>query len=350
MNTVSTKQTTASYGGKAVKITVFTGAVLVLALVIVVSIGWGRYNVPPLTVVKILLSQVLPLEPTWEGTMETVIMQVRLPRVIAGVLVGMALALSGATYQGMFKNPLVSPDLLGVSTGAGLGASIAILLHFNAFGIQACALGGGLLAVFLTTSIPRVFRNSSTLMLVLSGIIVAGFLNSLQGVLKYLADPETELAAITFWQMGSLARVINANLAVLAPTMLLAMAALYALRWRINILSLGDAEAKTLGMNVKHLRGIAIFCSTVLTACAVCISGTISWVGLVIPHLGRMLVGPDNTRLTPAVILLGPIFMAFIDLLARNISSGEVPLGILTGLVGAPFFAYLVMKQRMKIT
>lgn len=332
------------------KITLMPGLVLVLILLVLFSLGQGQYDISPFTVLKILLSQVISLEPTWTETMGTVVIEIRLPRIAAGLLVGMGLALSGATYQGMFKNPLVSPDLLGVSAGAGLGASIAILMHFHSFGIQMSALSGGLLAVFLTTSMPRLFRNTSNLMLVLAGIIIAGFLGSMQGILKYIADPETELAAITFWQMGSLATVETKNLLMVMPTMLVAMVVLYVLRWWINILSLGEAEAKTLGMNVKRMRGLAILCSTIITASAVCISGTIGWVGLVIPHLGRMLVGPDNTRLTPAVILLGPIFMAFIDMLARNITTGEIPLSILTGSVGAPFFAWLLMKQRMKIS
>ncbi len=336
--------------GKMRRISLVTGLVIVLILLVIFSLTQGRYGITPLTVFKILLAQVIPLEPTWTETMETVVVDVRLPRIGAGLVVGMGLALSGATFQAMFKNPLVSPDLLGVSTGAALGAAAAILMHLPAFGVQVSALGGGLLAVFLTTSIPRAFRNSSNMMLVLAGIIVAGFLGSLLGILKYIADPETELATITFWQMGSLATVENRSLLMVLPAMLVAMVILYAIRWQINILSLGETEAKTLGMNVKHMRGLAILCSTILTACAVCISGSIGWVGLVIPHLGRMLAGPDNTRLTPVVILLGPIFMGFIDMLARSITTGEIPLSILTGLVGAPFFAWLLRKQRMKIS
>lgn len=281
---------------------------------------------------------------------KNVIYTLRLPRVAAAILVGGSLSLSGASYQGVFKNPLVSPDLLGVSTGACVGAAIAILLHLNATGIQLLAFGFGLLTVLLTVSIPRLMRNDSLTMLVLSGVIVSGIMGSIMGVIKYVADPETELASITYWQMGSLAKITNSDVLSVSLPILGAMALLIAIRWQINLLSLGDREAKTLGIRIGLTRNIIILCSTLLTACAVCLCGTIGWVGLVIPHLGRILVGPDNIKSIPVSCVLGSIFMLLIDTVARAATTLEIPLSILTGLIGAPFYLYILVKQRMKMT
>ena len=186
-------------------------------------------------------------------------------------------------------------------------------------------------------------------MLVLSGIIVSGLMNSIMGLIKYLADPETQLANITYWQLGSLANVLIQDVLTIAPVIIVAIAVLMSIRWRINILSLGENEARSLGMNILHIRGLMILCATMLTACAVCISGTIGWVGLVIPHLGRMLVGPDNVKLLPVSCVLGAIFMLVIDTVARVLTSAELPLSILTGVIGAPFYFYLLAKQRMSL-
>jgi iron complex transport system permease protein len=324
--------------------------VLLTLIVFPVSLCIGRYNVPFQEVAKIIVAKFVHLEPTWTVNMENVVLRVRLPRLCAAFLVGGALSLSGATYQGMFSNPLVSPDLLGVSAGACVGASIAILNHSNAFGIQLSAFIFGLLAVFLTCLIPKLFKIEGSLMLVLAGIIISGFFNSIQGIIKYVADPESELAEITYWTMGSISKVKISDILMITPAMLLAGGILLALRWRINILSLGDKEAKSLGMNVSKFQRLAIICATVLTACSVCISGTIGWVGLIIPHLGRLLIGPDNTHLLPATVLLGAIFLIIVDTLARNLIGAEIYLSILTGLVGAPLYTWMLIKERARIT
>lgn len=309
----------------------------------------GRYELSIVDVVKILLSPVWDLQQTWTDAMADVVFQVRLPRVFAALLVGAGLSISGTTYQGIFKNPLVSPDLLGVSSGACVGAALAILNGLDAGGIQVCALLGGLLAVAITTTIPKLLRNSSNLILVLAGIIVAGFMSSALGLLKYVADPETQLPEIVFWQMGSLATTSMSDIIMIVPAMLISMALLVVVRWRINILSLGDEEAGSLGINIRVIRGLAIVCATVTTACAVCISGTVGWIGLVVPHLCRMLVGPDNTRVIPLSIFVGASFMLVVDTVARTVTSGEIPLSILTGFIGAPLYGWLLFKQRMKI-
>ena len=281
--------------------------------------------------------------------MESVILAVRLPRLMGAMLVGSALSLSGAAYQSLFRNPLVSPDLLGISSGACVGAAFAILLELPASLVQLSALGTGLLTVFLTTLIPGLFRNRSSLMLVLSGVIMSGFMSALLGIAKYVADPENHLASIVYWTMGSFSNVRMKDVLLISPPILAAMAALLLLRWRVNLLSLGDAEAGSLGVNVRRARGVTILCSTVLTACAVCLCGTIGWAGLIVPHLGRLIVGQDNRYLLPMSAVLGALFLVVVDTLARNLTGSEIPLSIITGVLGAPLFVWLLARQRARI-
>jgi len=314
------------------------------------SLSLGRYIVPIKEVFRILLSNLFSLEKTWTDNMRNVVMVIRLPRIVAAILTGAALSLSGATYQGIFRNPLVSPDMLGVSYGAGVGASIAILLHMQSWGIQLFAFLFGIAAVSMAMSFPKLLRNRSTLMLVLSGVIVSNFMSSIQGLLKYIADTDTELPSIVYWLMGSLASAKWSSIATPFPFMLIAASVLILLRWRINLLSLSDLEAVSLGINAAKLRGLAIVCSTLLTASAVCISGTIVWVGLIIPHLSRLLVGEDNRRMFPASVLLGSAFMLTVDTFARNISSTEIPLSIITGIIGAPVFILVLFRKKVTIS
>ncbi|MFV0516352.1 MAG: FecCD family ABC transporter permease [Aminipila sp.] len=320
--------------------------IAILIVVTILSVGVGRYYIHPYEVVHIFISKIFPVQQTWPDQAESVIFTLRLPRIIAAILVGSALSLSGVTYQGVFKNPLIAPDVLGVSSGACIGASCAILYGTGNWGIQLAAFCGGFLAVVLTTRIPKILKNNSMIMLVLSGIIVGGMMNSIMGLIKYVADPDTQLASIVYWQLGSFAQVTSKDISLVMPIILISAAILVLLRWRINILSLGEKEAKTLGMDITVFRGILVICSTLLTASAVCISGTIGWVGLVIPHLGRMVVGPDNVKLIPISAMLGSIFMVTIDTMARILTSAEIPLGILTGIIGAPFYFYLLLRQR----
>ncbi len=321
-----------------------------LVLCIVLSLTVGRYGVPLIQTFKILLGELVPVDKTWTDSMENVVLNVRLPRIIAAVLVGASLSVSGVAYQGVFRNPLVSPDLLGVSAGACAGAALAILLHMNLIAVQLCALLAGLLAVFITTLIPKMFRNDSTLMLILAGVIVTGFMSAVLGLLKYVADPEQELASIVYWTMGSFASTKKNLVWVLAPAILISWTVLVIMRWKINILSLGDTEAKSLGVNVRLVRGVCIVCATTATACAVCMSGTIGWLGLVVPHLGRLVVGNDNRQLIPAGLLLGASFMVLIDLLARNLTGSEIPVSILTGIIGVPVFMLLMALQKKEIS
>jgi len=324
---------------------ILIGAVLTLAGLCLLASALGRYSMNPVDTLRVLYEWVTGAAPV-DSAMHTILFEIRIPRILAAVLVGAALSLSGAVYQGVFRNPLVSPDILGVSSGASVGAAIAILLGAGMALIQISAFVVGMAAVGISVTITRFIKNQSNLALVLAGIITSGFMTSLNGVLKYIANPETQLQEIVFWQMGSLAAVNPRQVISVSPLLLICGALMLALSWRINILSFGEDEAKSLGMNVVLYRGITIAGSSMLTASAVSISGTIGWVGLIIPHLGRLLVGADNVKLLPAAALLGAMFMLIVDTISRAATTMEIPLSILTGLIGAPFFTWLLWKQK----
>ena len=321
---------------------------IVVIVLVIISLGIGRFHVDISTTLKILLSPIFGGEAgvDWTQNQYTVIMNLRLPRAIAAILVGAALALSGASYQGVFQNPLVSPDILGVSYGACVGAALSILLYLNTWWTQALAFVGGLITVFITVSIPKLMHRHTNVVMVLSGVIVGGFMSSILGIMKYVADPDTQLAEITYWQLGSIAKVDFDLLSYTAPVMIVAGIVLVAMRWRLNLISLGEEEARSLGVDIRRERNIIIIAATILTASAVSVAGTIGWVGLIIPHVTRRIVGSDNKRLIPTVIFVAAAFMLLVDLLARNISGFEIPLGVLTGLIGAPIFGYILVKQR----
>ncbi len=315
-------------------------------LSVFVSIFFGRFYINPKIVIKILISKIIPLQQSWSGTMETVIFQVRFPRVFLALLVGAALSISGSSFQGMFQNPLVSPDILGVSSAAGFGAALAILFSGNSLMVQVFALFFGIIGVILAYFLSRVHRMTPILMLVLSGVIISAFFSALISLIKYIADPFEKLPAITFWLMGSLSTASIKDILLVFFPMLAGTGGLLALGWRINILSMGDEEARSLGIKSELLKGVVIFCATVLTASAVCVSGMIGWVGLVIPHIARMIVGPDHCKLLPASLSIGASYLVIIDTFARTLSAAEIPLGILTAIIGLPFFAYLIRKTK----
>jgi iron complex transport system permease protein len=278
---------------------------------------------------------------------EIVFMRVRLPRVAADVLVGAALAGAGAAYQTLFRNPLVSPDILGVATGAGLGAVGGILLSLPVIGIQGLAFAVGLATVAMVYLIAAALRgHDRTLVLVLSGVVIGALAGACISLVKILADPYDQLPAITFWLLGSLAGIKLSDFAVAAPLVLVGLVPLVLLRWRIGVLSLGDDEARALGVDVSRLRALVIVAATLMTASVVAISGVIGWVGLMMPHIARMLVGPNFARLLPAAMLLGAAFILAVDTLARTLARIETPIGILTAVVGAPFFLWLLARGR----
>ena len=278
--------------------------------------------------------------------METVVWRIRLPRVCAALLVGSALSAAGAAYQGMFRNPLVSPDILGVAAGAGTGAVLAIWLNLPLEAVQLFAFIGGVLAVAAVLAIAAlVRRHDAVLVLVLAGVAVGALLGAVIALIKTLADTETQLPAITFWLMGGLNAVTAADLRVSAPVVLAALTPMALLRWRINLLSLPDEEAASLGVPVARLRRLLVVAATLATASVVAIAGIIGWVGLVVPHVARLLVGADFSRLLPAALLLGSGFVVVADTLARTAAAIELPLGIVTSLVGAPFFLFLLARS-----
>ncbi len=322
--------------------------VLLNIILIIISISIGRFRIPFSRVLSSLISKIIPSFGNSDATFDTVIFTIRLPRIIVALLIGASLSASGASYQGIFNNPLVDPYILGLSAGAGFGASIAILLGGNYLLIGAFAFGFSLLAVFLTTVIAHPQKNASMVTMVLSGFIVSSLFTSLISFIKYYADPYTKLPSIVYWLMGSLAQVSMKEVLLILPFVLISLVALYLLRWKLNILSLGSEEAKLLGESPNILRNIIIGIATFLTSLSVSVSGIIGWVGLVIPHLGRMIVGPDYRKLIPTSILLGSFYLLLMDDLSRVISASEVPIGIFTALIGAPFFIYLMKFSKYK--
>jgi iron complex transport system permease protein len=281
------------------------------------------------------------------GTAEVVVWNIRLPRVLAAMLVGAALAAAGASYQVLFRNPLVSPDILGVSSGAALGAVCGIFLSLPVIAIQGFAFLGGLAAVGLVIFVAQAVRGvDQTLVLVLTGVVMGALAGAATSLLKVMADPYDQLPAITFWLLGSLASTMPADLGPVLPAVVIGLVPLILLRWRINLLSLGDDEARALGVDAPRLRFLVIAAATLITASVVAIAGVVGWVGLVIPHIARMLVGPSFATLLPVAAILGAGYLLLVDTLCRTLATIEIPLGILTAVLGAPFFLYLLACGR----
>jgi iron complex transport system permease protein len=313
------------------------------ALVALVGLAFavGRYPVSLTELFAVLAGQSVP------ANVETVVLQVRGPRVLAALLVGAALAAAGTAYQGMFRNPLVSPDILGVSTGAALGAVLAIFLSLGILSTQLFAFLGGLAAVGLVYGVGSRLRGHDPLLaLVLTGVVIGTLLGSAIALLKYLADPYNQLPAITFWLLGSLAAISPKDLSYSIPLVLAGLVPMLLLRWRMNLLALPDDEARALGVDTVKLRTLVVACATLMTASVVAISGIIGWVGLLIPHAARLLVGPDFGRLLPLAMLMGAGFMLAVDTLCRTLATIEVPPGVLTALIGTPFFLWLFALAR----
>jgi iron complex transport system permease protein len=318
------------------------------ALLVLLVIGASLTGAYPLSIAEVWAALARKLTGgAVGGQADTVLFEVRLPRVFAAALVGAAIAAAGAAYQTLFRNPLVSPDFLGVSTGAGLGAVLGIFLALPVAGIQLLAFVVGLATVGLVYAIAAAVRGREPiLVLVLAGVVVGSLAGAVISLLKILADPYDQLPAIVFWLLGSLSAIRKGEVWAAAPLVLLGLVPLVLLRWRINVLSLGDEEAKALGVEAGRLRLSVIAAATLMTASVVAISGVIGWVGLVIPHIARMIVGPSFDRLLPAAMLLGASYLLAVDTLARTMARIEVPIGILTAVVGAPFFLWLLARGR----
>ncbi|MEO1018258.1 MAG: iron ABC transporter permease [Pseudomonadota bacterium] len=311
-----------------------------------VSIGIGRFYVPPDRVAAILLSHVLPLAPTWSGSEANVVELIRLPRIGVAATVGAGLAIAGAALQGAFRNPLIGPQIVGVSSGAAFGGALAIILGLTALGLLSLAFLTGLAAIAIVLLLARVDGRSPVLMLVLAGVVVSAFFSALVSLLTFFADPEDDLPAIVYWLMGSFASASYAKFAIMAAALAIGGGFLIAIRFRLNVLSLGDEEAEALGVKVEPTRWAVLCAVALLTAASVAVAGVVGWIGLVVPHLARMIVGPDHQRLLPAAALLGAGYAILIDDLARAATTAEIPLGILTAIVGAPVFAILLRRTR----
>ncbi len=317
-----------------------------LLAVLISSFCLGRYDISVAQMFKLLLSKLISVPQDWPDTAETILFKIRLPRILGAGLVGASLSMAGAAYQNMFKNPLVSPDILGASSGAGLGAALAISLSLGVLGIQLLSFLLGLTAVMLAYIISLKVPRDRTLALILTGILVGTLFSSGTSLLKYLADPYDKLPTITFWLMGSLSTISIDDVLVAILPIFLGTAILYLFRWRISIMSLNEDEAKSLGVETGRLRLVAIVASTMITSASVSISGLVGWVGLLVPHLARLLVGPDFRLLLPASGLLGATYLILVDDIARSIASMEIPLGVLTSIIGAPFFLLLLSRQK----
>lgn len=317
-----------------------------LLFTFLISFRIGRYPISIKLLLRVIGSKFLPIAREWDSTIETVIFQIRFPRIIAAILVGASLSVAGAVYQGMFKNPLVSPDILGVSSGAGFGAALGILLSFNKIGIQFSAFIFGIISVVLVYFISKRIKENPVLSLVIIGVLIGSVFTSLTSLIKYLADSDNKLPTIAFWLMGSLSDIVMKDLEVIWLPITLGLLPLYLLRWRINILSLDEDESKTLGLDTRRIRFIVIICSTLITAAAVSISGIVGWIGLLIPHLARLIVGADYEVLLPASLLLGASYLLGVDNLSRALTTIEIPLGIMTSLIGVPIFLIVLLNKR----
>ena len=324
----------------------FLGILLLVSVFI--SFGLGRYAIPLPHVGGILLQRLLPIDPYWSATDERVVMLIRFPRILLALVSGGGLALSGAVLQGIFRNPLVGPQVIGVSTGSGFGGALAIMLFSSQFITMGFAFVFGLLAVLIVFGLSRMQGRSPVLMVVLAGVIAGALFSALTSLIKYVADPYDKLPAIVVWLMGSFATATYKTLQVAAVPIILAGVFLYLIRFRLNIVSLGEEEAEAMGVNTDRLRWMILTAVSVVTAAVVSAAGIVGWIGLVVPHIARMIVGPDHRRLLPASALIGGIYTLWIDNIARAATPAEIPLGIITAIIGAPVFGYLLKRTQAK--
>lgn len=329
-------------------------SLLVLLLAIMIgSFYVGRFTgIRVFEAPQILLSKIFPwIKQTWSDTAEAVVLNLRLPRIVAAVIVGASLAISGASYQSLFSNPVASSDTLGVSASAAFGAVLGILLNTNEIGIKFISFVIGCVAVvFVFLFATKISKGRNlTVYLILIGMVISSLFQAFLSLLKYIADPEDQLPKITYWLMGSFSNISLDDLPYCFACFLLGIIPLLLLRWRLNLLSVSDYEAKSMGENINILRLITVVCATLLTSSAVAMTGGISWIGLVIPHITRMLVGNDTKHLLPMSALIGGIFLLIVDNLARSLTVYELPISVLTSLIGAPIFFAILIRNKEKI-
>jgi iron complex transport system permease protein len=342
------KDARAGYGARhpLIRVATYTCFSVILISVVIFSICAGQYPISPKKVFAILVGQIGGNQPTWTPLDERIVTLVRGPRTLLAVFCGAGLSLAGAAMQGVFRNPLAAPELLGVSSGAAFGGALAILLGAPASVLLAGSFGTGLFALFLVGLIARIGGRSDATAVILAGVIVGTFFTALVSVTQFYADPHESLPAIVFWLMGSFATAGWDHIAIAFPGIIMRGSVLWMMRFRINVLSLGDEEARSLGIAVDRDRWLVFIAVALISGAVVSVAGIVGWVGLVVPHLARLLVGPDNRHLLPASCLLGAAYLTLIDTLARSATAGEIPLGALTAIIGAPFVAILLRHTR----
>lgn len=317
-------------------------AIITVLLIALLSLSLGRFSVPFNEVLRMLVGQFIDIRQTWTQQEEQVVLGSRLPRVILALIVGAGLALAGATLQAVFRNPLVSPQVVGVSNGASFGGVLAMVIGLGSFGLVSLAFLMGIIALVLVIWIGKTRTGGSILMIVLGGVVVSALFSALVSFMTLIADPYTELPSIVFWLMGSLAAASPAKVLIALVPIGVGTAVILALRWRVNILSLGDQDAKSLGINPQPLRILLLVMVALMTAGAVAVVGVVGWVGLVVPHFARLLAGPDHRVLLPMSALIGAGYLTLIDTLSRSVTATELPVGILTAIIGAPVFIMLL--------
>ncbi|MEG1547633.1 MAG: iron ABC transporter permease [Clostridia bacterium] len=319
--------------------------IILFAAVFLVSFCFGRYGVPFKELLRILVNKIIPLEISWTTQMETTVINIRLPRILMACLVGCCLSVAGASYQGVFQNPMASPDILGASSGAAFGAALAILYGASSQMVTVLAFISSLVTVGVVFFVGTRAPGNRIINLILSGIMISSLFTAGTSYIKLVADPTNQLPEITYWLMGSMAGAKLKDVGFVVVPMAIGLIPLFLLRWQINILTLGDEQARTIGVNANAMRFIIIICSTLITAASVSVSGMIGWVGLVIPHLCRKIIGSNYRYMMPACMIIGAMFMLFVDNISRNLLATEIPIGILTAFVGAPFFIYLITRK-----
>lgn len=323
---------------------IIAALLVILVMLCALSFTLGRYPVPLKELLGIALSPIFPIEPFWTSTMETIVFNVRLPRVLMACLVGCALSAAGCAYQGVFQNPMASPDILGASKGAAFGAALAILLGLGSRLTVGAAFITGIGSMALVMAASAHAKGKRVVNLILAGIIVSSLFEAGTSYIKLVADPNDELPNITYWLMGSIKGATMDDVFFIFWPILIGVLVLLLLRWQLGVLTLGEDEARAMGINAGAVRLAVLLCATLLTAASVAVAGVISWIGLVVPHLARKLVGSNYRYLIPASMILGSIFLLVVDNISRNLLTTEIPLGILTAVVGAPFFLYLMTR------
>lgn len=319
------------------------GSLGILLIAAVFAMAIGRFSITPRELAAVLAPGSFP-DVEVSGQMRTVVSNIRFPRILLSLLAGAGLAASGAAFQGLFANPLATPDTLGAANGASFGAVLGILLGLPSFGIQLLAMVFGIAAVLMAWSIARVRGSIPPLMVILAGMVVSSLFSALVSLVKYAADPQDVLPSITYWLMGSMSSTTRSTLLLGAPFIIIGSALLFLLRWKLNSMSLPEDEAKSLGIPVRRIRSLVIVGSAMVTAAVVSMCGQIGWVGLLIPHMVRMIFGNDNSCVMPASMAFGALFMLIIDTAARSVTASEIPVSILTALIGAPCFILLLRK------